>query len=204
MTRVSTRRRHRTPHKTNSRRVAKKHSRKTPFIPNKIIADNWDKNATYRQNYVRLGLVPTVNDVAGGREHTELEIERERLAIDTVSVDDLEGEALKRALGPGQAMIQRDDDGNIISVVLGEEGSDDEEYHVTPKTDVVKMLEQQASEAVSVGRAQSAGEQDWLQRLMDKHGDDLGAMFRDTKLNIYQESVGQLKRRIAKYKATLI
>lgn len=46
-------------------------------------------------------------------------------------------------------------------------------------------------------RKQSQREQEWVERLVDRHGEDFGAMMRDRRLNPMQQSEGDLKRRVA-------
>jgi nucleolar protein 16 len=45
-------------------------------------------------------------------------------------------------------------------------------------------------------RQQSQREQEWVLRLVEKHGDNYLAMFRDRKLNPMQQTEGDLRRRI--------
>lgn len=72
-------------------------------------------------------------------------------------------------------------------------------------SDFVKELEQrvaQEEEAVKKRRPrqQSKREEEWIQRLIEKHGDNIQAMVWDRKLNPYQQSEGDLRRRIRIYK----
>lgn len=52
-------------------------------------------------------------------------------------------------------------------------------------------------------RKQSEREAEWCQTLVEKHGRDYGAMARDAKLNVMQQSVGDLRRRVEKYLKTV-
>lgn len=49
-------------------------------------------------------------------------------------------------------------------------------------------------------RHQSQREQEWIQRLVEKYGDNIQAMVRDRKLNPFQQSEGDLRRRIRKWR----
>lgn len=69
------------------------------------------------------------------------------------------------------------------------------------ETEVTAQLEDLASRGVHrPPRKQSEREQDWVQRLVEKYGDDYRKMSRDTKLNPMQQSEGDIKRRVAKWK----
>ncbi|KAF9005842.1 Nucleolar protein 16, partial [Haplosporangium bisporale] len=65
MATVRRRRTIKTPSRKVTRKNANKHKRKVNVIGNKIIRENWDKKATLRQNYARLGLLPSLNGVTG-------------------------------------------------------------------------------------------------------------------------------------------
>ncbi|KAF2748594.1 nucleolar protein 16 [Sporormia fimetaria CBS 119925] len=65
---------------------------------------------------------------------------------------------------------------------------------------VIKQLEEAARNGVrKAPRAQSQREEEWIERLVEKHGDNYSAMMRDRKLNPMQQSEGDLKRRIQKW-----
>jgi hypothetical protein len=51
------------------------------------------------------------------------------------------------------------------------------------------------------GAGMSLNEARYLQKLVEKHGDDVPAMARDHKLNYDQKSPGQLKKRLAIYRS---
>jgi nucleolar protein 16 len=71
------------------------------------------------------------------------------------------------------------------------------------QTEVVSKLENLASNGVrTASRKQSQREQEWIQKLVAKHNDDYGKMFRDIELNPMQQSEGDIKRRILKWKNT--
>ncbi|KAL8783042.1 MAG: hypothetical protein Q9213_004939, partial [Squamulea squamosa] len=63
---------------------------------------------------------------------------------------------------------------------------------------VVQQLAKQASMAGEKKRPrkQSQREEEWVERLVEKYGDDVGAMVRDRKLNPMQQSKGDIGRRI--------
>jgi nucleolar protein 16 len=74
------------------------------------------------------------------------------------------------------------------------------------KSAIVQMLERQADQEGQAVKAkkprhQSKQEEEWITRLIERHGDNYSAMARDRKLNPMQQSEGDLKRRIRKWKA---
>ncbi|KAF9912901.1 Nucleolar protein 16 [Linnemannia zychae] len=194
---VRKRRTIKTPSRKVSRKTANKHKRKVNVIGNKIIRENWDKKATLRQNYARLGLLPSLNGVTGG---IEVKDEDELMENEQKSLEEL-----AESLSAEQGIIQRDDAGNIINVIVGKVKSPEElaeimerdHEPVKAKTDVVRALEAQAANVLKVERYQSDGELVWAAQLVEKYGDDYEKMFWDRKLNPNQQTVKQLKKRIA-------
>ncbi|KAG0087113.1 Nucleolar protein 16 [Podila epicladia] len=197
MATVRRRRTIKTPSRKVTRKNANKHKRKVNVIGNKIIRENWDKKATLRQNYARLGLLPSLNGVTGG---IEVKDEEELMENEQKSLEEL-----AESLSAEQGIIQRDDAGNIINVIVGKVKTPEElaelmERDIEPvkaKTDVVRALERQAANVLKVERHASDGEVVWAAKLVEKYGDDYEKMFRDRKLNPNQQTVGQLRRRIA-------
>ncbi|ORZ14287.1 ribosome biogenesis protein Nop16 [Lobosporangium transversale] len=185
-----------TPSRKVTRKTANKHKKKVNVIGNKIIRENWDKKATLRQNYARLGLLPSLNGVTGG---TEIKDEDEVMENEQKSLEELAA-----SLTEEQGIIQRDDEGNIINIIVGkaktkeeiEEMMEKEIEPVKAKTDVVRALEAQAANVLKTERYQSEGEVVWAAKLVEKYGDDYEKMFRDRKLNPNQQTVAQLKKRI--------
>jgi len=131
---------------------------------------------------------------------------------------------LPEAPEPGEVQVERDPEtGRIIRVLedlskrdnplndpLNElEESDGEEWNGFAmvgdegKSDnpVIRQLEEAARNGVrKAPRVQSQREEEWIERLVAKYGDDYGRMFRDRKLNPMQQTEADLKRRITKWK----
>jgi nucleolar protein 16 len=72
-----------------------------------------------------------------------------------------------------------------------------------PDTEVIAKLEALAASGErKTPRTQSAREAEWIERLVTKHGDDYRAMSRDARLNRMQQSEGDIRRRVKKWKQT--
>lgn len=65
-------------------------------------------------------------------------------------------------------------------------------------TDGPADLENLAASATVRERHTSLGERSYLERLVQKHGDDLGKMARDRRLNPEQRTANELRRAITK------
>ena len=66
-------------------------------------------------------------------------------------------------------------------------------------TEIVRELEEMASRPeIKRPRHVSEREAEWLGRLIEKHGDDTGAMARDLRLNPMQQTARDIARRIRK------
>ncbi|KAK3995556.1 ribosome biogenesis protein Nop16 [Cladorrhinum sp. PSN332] len=67
------------------------------------------------------------------------------------------------------------------------------------KPEVLRELEMEAAQSMEKPvRHQSDREREWLERLVDKYGDNVVAMARDRKLNPMQQTTGDLARRLRK------
>ncbi|KAG2184458.1 hypothetical protein INT43_000367 [Umbelopsis isabellina] len=190
----------------NTRRTANKHKKRVVITGNPIIKANWDKKKTLKQNYENLGLLTTLNGSTGGNEKLN-PLKPEEGTEDGTELKELteeEIEKLKKTLKPGEGVIQRDDDGNVVRVIVGEQKTHDEILEeaaqpVVAKTDVVRALEEQAANALKIEKFQSGFEESWIGELIAKHGDDYEAMFWDKQLNQYQQTASQLKKKCQKF-----
>ncbi|ANB13554.1 Nop16p [Sugiyamaella lignohabitans] len=175
----------------NTRRVKDKHA-KINIQSNAIIAEHWDSKLTLAQNYKKLGLTARLGRRAGGEE-------KEIRNTDSLNANESDDES-EHELEEGEGRIVRHEDGSV-TVEYGKPKDDEEEAeHEETTTEVVQKLEALAASGITKPRVQSEREQDWISRLVEKHGDNYEAMFWDKKLNIYQQSIGDLKRRIFKWK----
>ena len=84
------------------------------------------------------------------------------------------------------------------------QGIDEQVQHVQEhQTEVVKRLERQVKEAEARprrARKPSSKEGEWIQKLTDRWGEDYKAMRRDRVLNVMQQSEGDLRRRIMRWR----
>lgn len=159
------------------------------------VSSNWEKKQTLIQNYRRLGLVARPNQKTGGSETNDSDIS-------------FFSETNLSKLQPNEARIERDDKGNIIGIIYGkqrefDDESDDNVMQIeekVPKTDVIRELKKRAARYVKVDKKLSKNETYFLKRLIDRYGDNVEAMAKDIKLNIMQETVGTLQRKINKLK----
>lgn len=197
-----------------------------------IIRQRWDKNLTMAQNYRKLGLATKTGGKKVRGAYEDVLAKSQRLTIlqgknphdqelrDLVERQNEEakekhtvvhGERKIPKLGPGEAFIVRDADGEVVEVIYGDDKSqqdseDEEEWtgfadnnDQEEETEVVQILRARAERAIPNPHVQSEREESWIEQLVNKHGDDLDGMFWDKELNIYQQSRGDLKRRIKKW-----
>ncbi|KAJ5892084.1 uncharacterized protein N7473_008312 [Penicillium subrubescens] len=199
-------------------------NKKINVLGNAIIAQNWDRDLTLTQNYKKLGLLHKLNAPTGGKERipgrSDLTEKSNSLFIN--------GSAVAAAqIDLGETKVERDPEtGKILRVihdydeieVAGQKRrrnnplndplndlSDNEDTPVVSASKVVQQLERQADmegqgEKAKKPRHQSTREGEWVSRLIEKHGDNISAMVRDRKLNPMQQSEGDIRRRINKWK----
>ncbi|AQZ18172.1 NOP16 (YER002W) [Zygosaccharomyces parabailii] len=202
-------------------RKNKNRQRKINIASNPIIAANWDYSLTLKQNYKKLGLRAKLQKPAGGEE-ADFSRERRKEPVVKSPIEyesdeeesDPEQKVSDEELDPseipqGEARIRRDGDGNVVEVIYGQKmpfngcdnATDGSQETDPPKSEVVRKLEELANApAIKKERTMSVREEEWLERLYNKHGENYKQMFFDTKLNIYQQSEGDLRRRILAWK----
>lgn len=186
-----------------------------------LICVSRDKKQTLSQNYKRLGLTARLNHISGGTEKTaasfkaaaDSKMKTDRFAISGASaaVSEIGVETDPRT----GAVLRVVDDTQKKPNPLGDplndlEDSDPEEWEgfdniptakTGTETETVAKLEDLASKGErKAPRRQSTREKEWIERLVEKYGDDYGKMFRDVKLNPMQQSEGDIKRRVLRWK----
>ncbi|KAK6457241.1 ribosome biogenesis protein Nop16 [Scheffersomyces xylosifermentans] len=206
MTSVRKRKMNRSSVKKNTRRVKDK-QRDINIHSNPIIAANWDKSLTLSQNYKRLGLRSKLGTRAGGEERkveslTEI---RARRAKDSEKVTpaDIEQTEDPSEIPEGEARLIRDPETNeVVKVIYGTKKVVKNTESDVENTSVIKQLEEYAHKHAQIkkDRTPSERENDWLKSLYEKYGDDYEKMKWDKKLNLQQQSAGDLRRRITKWK----
>lgn len=174
-----------------TRRRYKKQTKSRDVTSNPIMSEHWDHNLTLTQNYRRLGLASKLQRHAGGLEKN---------LVASQKVPEVQ------PIGKGkptvrQGRIVHDADGSSHVEYYQDEQSDDEpeEWHgFADESDLVKQLEDYAKQEVKDCRHMSTTEQSALKLLVDRYGEDYEAMQWDKKLNKFQHSAGDLRRRIKK------
>ncbi|KAG0638027.1 ribosome biogenesis protein Nop16 [Tuber brumale] len=200
--------------KKNKSSIPKQSKHKNPRIfkvhptGNALIAANWDRKQTLSQNYRRLGLVSRLGKATGGVEKGF-----SSSAAAAAAAGQQQKDRVKEKLAPGEARIVRDEEGKVIRVIYGKSAeealdSDSEEFTGFAggggggEMDFVKKLEAQAAVGERKNRkVLCPGEMDWISRLVEKYGEeDCEGMVRDRKMNVYQQTLGDIRRRVAIWK----
>ena len=90
---------------------------------------------------------------------------------------------------------------NPLGDPLNEISDLEEEVVKSSGRGVVPELEEQAKYSKPKRpRMQSQREREWIERLVERWGDDWGGMVKDRKLNPQQQSEGDLKKRVGVWK----
>lgn len=174
----------------SGRRKARKEKKQHLIHDNPVIAENWDSSLTLAQNYEKLGLASQSGNPAGG--HPKNSDVKSKTGILPIRVK------------TKQARIERLDDGTVR--VIEEDAVDIDEpiAPVRPANEIAAKLEEMAARKVHKPVFNiSEDQQRYLKVLVAKYGDDYKKMQWDVKLNPFQYSAGDLKRKVKKYQAFL-
>lgn len=203
MTSVRKRKMNRSSIRKSSRRLKDK-LRNVNIHSNPIIAANWDKSLTLQQNYKKLGLRAKLGSLAGGQEQKVETLSEIRAKKSTANItpSDIEETEDPAKIPEGEARLIRDPETNeVVKVIYGTMKVGQPEGTETT-SEVVKQLEEYAKKNSQNRRERKVSEREaeWCKSLYEKYGDDYEKMKWDKKLNIYQQSAGDLRRRITKWK----
>ena len=179
-----------------------------------------DQSLTLSQNYYRLGLTSKLNSRTGGTEKAASTLSDSAKPITHPRDSFKIASKTPTTLIPTEARIERDPTtGDILRVIHSSSGKDNplndplndssgdesdrsmEDGEFGGTRGIIPELEQQAlMEAPKRPRQQSKREEEWIEKLVEKYGEDYRGMVRDRKLNPYQQSEGDLKRRAKRWK----
>ncbi|KAK5087123.1 Nucleolar protein 16 [Lithohypha guttulata] len=199
--------------------------KKVNFLGNETIAKNWDRSQTLEQNYKRLGLSTKLNSgaigpvkIKGRRRDITEEAKYDSLAIaatnsqatakpQEVRVErDPETGKITKVIQPEQDEAYRNPLNDPLNELSDEEDDGQDGADYGNEDNIIAQLEAQAAQEAELEakrkrpRQQSAREEEWLANLVKAHGDDTTAMSRDRKLNPMQQSEGDIKKRLKKWK----
>ncbi|KAF2015089.1 nucleolar protein 16 [Aaosphaeria arxii CBS 175.79] len=204
---------------------------KKKILSNPIIAANWNQKETLSQNYRRLGLTARLNHSTGGTEKSikllglnDPNSSRADAAADSTANKLNIVSTAPKITGTAEIEVERDPEtGAILRVIGGDEpndnplndplneleDSDPEEWNgfaMVPEgvsdNPVVRQLEEQARNGVrKAPRKQSQREEEWIESLVKKHGENYKKMAWDRKLNPMQQTEADIRKRVAKWKA---
>ncbi|KAJ2004191.1 Nucleolar protein 16 [Coemansia thaxteri] len=209
MVRPLARKKQKNPGLKVTRRRANK-SRTKKYTGHPLLRDKWDVKLTVSENYRNLGLVSRLNGVSGGIVKNIIPTGDDEDGKEDLAGrfrEDMTEEELRKAIPQGYGIIERDDQGNVVNVIMAAEpadplDSDYEEAPTAPKKEGARILEEYANTMDGPKeRWMSVGERRKLQELVDKHGDNYEAMFWDKELNLHQLTKRQIQKKVLKYLA---
>ncbi|KAJ2992776.1 Nucleolar protein 16 [Globomyces sp. JEL0801] len=182
-----------------------------------IIKENWDKTKTLKQNYDALGLVANLNGRAGGVGNEGAFQTKELKRIDELkdviewrTIESMDEAKVKESAAtvesnplfePIEGDVHVDQRVLRIGAKMNLRRARELDSLISPpesSKNIVAAMEEQAKHVVKVINHQSEQENLVFEKLIAKYGDDYNAMARDMKLNKYQLSVGQLKKKMKK------
>lgn len=173
-----------------TRRRYKKPTKSRDVSTNPVMSAHWDHNLTLTQNYRRMGLTSKLQRPAGGSEKDIL-ASKKVAEVKPIGKD-------RPSVKQGR-IIHEPDGSSRVEYIEESESDEPEEWHgFADESEIVKELENYAEHEVKDRRHMSTSEVSFLDLLVEKYGDDYEAMQWDKKLNKFQHSAGELKRRIRK------
>ncbi|KAJ1667748.1 Nucleolar protein 16 [Coemansia sp. RSA 1813] len=207
MVRPVARKKLRNPKLKTSRKRANK-ARTKKFQGHPLLRDKWDKSLTVSENYRNLGLVSRLNGISGGIVKNVIPAHQvKETKGENGDLENATEEELKKSIPQGYGIIERDDDGNVVNIIMPDEpqnplDSDYEVEQVPAQKEGARILEEYANMPhEQKERWMSVGERRILQSFIDAHGADYNAMFWDKELNKQQLTKRQIQKKIEKYLA---
>jgi nucleolar protein 16 len=202
-------------------------SKKLPIKSSPLIAAHWNKHLTLSQNYRNLGLASKLNSRSGGTEvkaPKDVESKESRQGQDPLAIG-----ASKPATATvlRTAKVIRDAEGKILEVIHEDASSNplndplapfdhasdtdtpslpqghsnhDRNSGVVPALEAAVTAELAEVRARKKPRKQSEREQEWIEALVVKYGDDVRGMSRDRRLNPNQQTEADIARRVGIWK----
>ncbi|GMM43240.1 Nop16 protein [Hanseniaspora uvarum] len=169
---------------------------------------NYD-NKKHKLGTVKVNTLADLDSSSDDEEENSSDEEQSDIFIDPAELDE-NGDYIAERILEGEARIVKDDSGKIINVVYGTMKPFDIDMSIEqlkkknsmqPKTEVIKLLEEEANKpVVRKERHFSAREDEWISKLVSKHGENYKKMVMDKKLNIYQQTEAALRNKIIKWK----
>ena len=175
-----------------------------------LIKDVWDPSKTLSQNYSEIGLISFLNGRAGGKSDSSLNYSTIKNKLNKVKEEQVEWKMISDV----SSIQETKEEEKLIGEPLLE--VDDRVLNLGSRVNLKKLRnllisnqDQKKSEIVdklkelsclesSIVRKCSSLEESCLMQLCQKYGDDYEKMSKDLKLNVYQLSPGQLKKKIRK------
>ncbi|TPX72669.1 hypothetical protein SpCBS45565_g00208 [Spizellomyces sp. 'palustris'] len=176
-----------------------------------LVRKNWDKNLTLKQNYERMGLISALNGAAGGTEHEaaarareERELQKAKTEVEWRRIDDEPAKPVEQDSAQAENFdvevngpVEVDPRVRQLGSKLGlKRRTAPTTGEASAKNAVVEAMEAEVRDIVKLERHASEQEGKVFGDLLRKHGRNYEAMSRDIKLNRYQLSSGQLRKRI--------
>jgi nucleolar protein 16 len=169
-----------------------------------LVQKNWDKKLTLKQNYEKMGLTAQLGGYAGGTDH-DFEVKKNhdkrmdmvKAEVEWRSIDDIQVREVKQETIEGDIRIDK----RVLRIGTKLNHTIDVESDlriVKEKTEIIAEMEKESKLYQKVSQYQSEQETMVFEELIAKHGDDYAKMSRDIKLNKYQLSAGQIKRKLLK------